>query len=272
MPVTERWSRLATRVLAPNAGPMTLDGTNTYVLRVPGSDGVVIVDPGPSIAEHQEALRAVGRVELILLTHHHSDHAESAPEFAAAVGAPVRALDATLCIDAGPLEDGELIDAAGCRIRVVATPGHTRDSVSFLLPDDQPIDAPRGAPGHTAGSVLTGDTILGRGTTVVAAPDGTLADYLASLDVLEALGAALVLPAHGPALPDLAAVASEYRDHRVMRLESVVAALRTAGLPASTAPDTIARVTDLVYPDVDPSIRYAAEASTAAQLAYLAER
>lgn len=263
----ERWSRLAARMLAPNPGPMTLDGTNSFVLREPGSASVVVVDPGPHIPGHLARLAAAGTVELILLTHRHADHSEAAAPFAAMTGAPVRAKDPDLCRLAPPLADDEVLTAAGVRIRVLATPGHTADSVSFVLPDDRRANGV----GDDGGSVLTGDTILGRGTTVIAPPDGTLADYLDSLAALRTLGAALVLPAHGPALPDLAAVCEGYLAHRRDRLRDVTAALTALGVPASTDADTVARVTDAVYPDVDPAIRFAAEASTRAQLHYLTD-
>ena len=136
-------------------------------------------------------------------------------------GAPVRAADPAHCHGAPPLQDGETIRAAGTDIRVLATPGHTSDSLCFHLPQDGP---------H--GSVLTGDTILGSGTTVLDYPDGTLRDYLDSLDRLERLGPATVLPAHGPVLPALDAVARAYRDHRQGRLEQVRAALAALGADA----------------------------------------
>lgn len=261
----ERWTALATRVLAPNPGPMTLDGTNSLVLRAPGAPSTVIVDPGPEDAAHLERLAAFGRVELILLTHHHADHAASVHTFAAATGAPVRAADPRLCVDAPPLEGGEELTAAGCRIRVVATPGHTADSVCFHLAEDTAVD---GAP-LPQGSLLTGDTILGRGTTIIA-DDGSLTDYLASLERLRRLGPALVLPAHGPVLPDLVAICDRYLAHRRERLAEVEAALGSLGIPAAVDDATVARVADVVYPHVDASIRFAAEASARAQLEHLA--
>jgi glyoxylase-like metal-dependent hydrolase (beta-lactamase superfamily II) len=112
--------------------------------------------------------------------------------------------------------------------------------------------------------VLTGDTILGRGTTVIAPPDGSLGAYLASLDLLSGLGSRFVLPAHGPQLPDLAAVAGEYSAHRQQRLDQIRSALAALGPDAG-----VAAVTEAVYVDIDPSVRFAAEHSVAAQLAYL---
>lgn len=249
-------SQLTRYRLAPNPGPMSLDGTNSYVISSAGHAGVAVVDPGPLESTHLQELAAAGRVELVLITHHHPDHTEGSAEFHRLTGAPVRALDPELCFDAPALADGEIIEAGGVRIEVLATPGHTADSVSLHLADD-----------GERGSVLTGDTILGRGTTVISYPDGRLGDYLASMRRLEALGTpgpTTVLPAHGPVLPDLAAIARAYIAHREERLAQIRGALERLGQDAP-----VGAVTDLVYADVDPTVRRAAEISVAAQLDYL---
>ena len=240
----ETTSALTRRILAPNAGPMTLDGTNSYLIAAPDAGSVVVVDPGPLDDAHLAALAATP-VVLVLLTHRHHDHSESRGRFAELTGAPVRAFDPAYCVDGSPLRADEMIEAAGTRIRVVHTPGHTSDSVSFHLPDDGPT-----------GSMLTGDTILGRGTTILDFPDGTLGDYLGSLNTLRAFGPATVLPAHGPVLPDLSAVSDAYRRHREERLEQIRAALAQLGPDAS-----VEAVTDLVYVDAPAGVRFAAEAS-----------
>jgi glyoxylase-like metal-dependent hydrolase (beta-lactamase superfamily II) len=252
-----RSSELTRFRLAPNPGPMSLAGTNSYLIAGPGAAGRVVVDPGPLDGPHLQALAGDGPVELILITHRHADHTAAAARFSGLTGAPVRAADPAHCHGAPPLRDGETIRAAGTDIKVLATPGHTADSLCFHLPQDGP---------H--GSVLTGDTILGSGTTVLDYPDGTLRDYLESLDRLERLGPATVLPAHGPVLPALDAVARAYRDHRQGRLEQIRAALAALGEDAGADADVRA-VTDAVYADVDPSVRRAAELSVAAQLDYL---
>lgn len=261
-------SRLTRRLLAPNAGPMTLDGTNSYLLAAPGAAASVIVDPGPLDEAHLAEL-AAAPVGLILVTHHHVDHTAGSARLAALTGAPVRALDPAYCVGGEPLRDGEHIVASGIDIRVVATPGHTADSVCFLLAGDAPVDAADAG----VGSVLTGDTILGRGSTVIAHPNSTLADYLASLDTLAALGPALVLPGHGPSLPSLLEVCAQYREHRMQRLDEVRAALAVLERELYGAPALdeafVARVTAIVYPNVDQHILPAAEASVRAQLAYL---
>jgi glyoxylase-like metal-dependent hydrolase (beta-lactamase superfamily II) len=232
---------------------MSLDGTNSYLIGAPGSAGVAVVDPGPLDEPHLQALTEAGGVEVVLITHHHIDHTEASARFHDLTGAPVRALDPAFCHGGGPLSDGEELDAAGVRIRVLATPGHTADSVCLHLPEDGP-----------SGSVLTGDTILGRGTTIIAYPDGRLGPYLKSLKRLADLGPATVLPAHGPVLPDLAAICAKYLAHRHERLEQVRAALERLGEDA-----TVQAVTDYVYTDVDASVRGAAESSVAAQLDFL---
>ena len=261
-------SSLAAVRLAPNPGPMSMEGTNSYILRGIGSSASVVVDPGPEHAGHLAALAAES-VELVLVTHRHHDHTEGIDTLHRLTGAPVRALLQEHCRGADPLRDGEWIEAAGLRLQVLATPGHTSDSLCFHLPDDVPPGFPPDGARH--GSMLTGDTILGRGTTVLDAPDGTLGDYLATLDRLAAAPDALVLPAHGPALASLHHVVGKYRAHRLQRLEQVRAAV--AGLRASgTAQPGIAQVTDAVYADVDPSVRRAAEISVAAQLRYLGDR
>jgi glyoxylase-like metal-dependent hydrolase (beta-lactamase superfamily II) len=232
---------------------MTLDGTNSYLLRTSDSRSVVVVDPGPADPGHVEALASAGPVALILVTHRHTDHTGGSGELARLTGAPVRAVDPDFCIGGNPLTDGEQLDVAGLGIRVVATPGHTADSACLVLTAD-----------GVSGSVLTGDTILGRGTTVIAGPDGSLADYLDSLARLRALGPLHVLPGHGPALPDLEAICDGYLAHRHRRLEEVRAALLRLGADATTP-----AITAVVYPGIDPALRPAAEHSVDAHLAYL---
>lgn len=249
----QRSSGLTRFRLAPNPGPMSLDGTNSYIIGTADSGHVAVVDPGPEDEGHLAELAASGVVDVVLITHRHADHTAASARFHELTGAPVRAAAAEYCHGGDPLVDGEVLHAGGVEIRVLATPGHTSDSLCFHLPADGP-----------AGSVLTGDTILGRGTTVLDYPDGRLGDYLASLDRLESLGPATLLPAHGPVLAALDAKCREYREHRHQRLDQIRAALAQLGQDAP-----IAAVTDAVYPDVDHSVRWAAETSVAAQLDYL---
>ncbi len=181
-PVTESASVL----LCNNPGIMTLDGTNTWVLRGPGSDEMVIVDPGPpDDDEHIGKLAELGTISLVLISHKHEDHTGGIDKIVDRTGAVVRSVGSGFLRGlGGPLSDGEVIDAAGgLRITVMATPGHTADSLSFLLDD----------------AVLTADTVLGRGTTVIDDEDGSLTQYLDSLRRLQGgLGHRTVLPGHGP--------------------------------------------------------------------------
>ena len=248
-------------VLAPNPGPMTLDGTNTWVLHDPGTSSALVVDPGPAHEGHLRAVLAAverrgARVREVLLTHGHLDHSEGAEAFALLSGARgVRALDPAHRLGDEGLADGDVVDAEGLEVRVVATPGHTSDSLSFVLPGDA--------------AVLTGDTVLGRGTTVVAHPDGRLGPYLDSLHRLRTLADAAqvstVLPGHGPVLDDALAALDRYLAHRHQRLEQVTAALEAG---ATSPRDVVERV----YADVDPVLWPAAELSVRAQLEYLRDR
>lgn len=258
--MTQRTSSLTRAILAPNPGPMTLDGTNSYLIGRPGA-GTVVVDPGPADDGHIAALVALAAeapIELILITHHHADHTAASERLRRLTGAPVRAVDPAHCHGGEPLVDGEVIEAGGTSIRVIATPGHTADSACFHLPDDGAVG------GAVRGSVITGDTILGRGTTVLIPDDGALANYLRSLETLRDLGPLTVLPAHGPVLADLAAAATSLLAHRRQRLASVRTALETLGADA-----TVQSVADAIYADADPAVRFAVEASVATQLAYL---
>jgi glyoxylase-like metal-dependent hydrolase (beta-lactamase superfamily II) len=252
-------------VLAPNANPMTLDGTNTWVLREPDAGRSVVIDPGPPDPGHLDAVRAAaGEVAVVLLTHHHLDHSEAAREFAESVGCGVRALDPAYRLGDEGLGEGDVVAVDGLEVHVVATPGHTSDSLSFLLPAER--------------VVLTGDTVLGRGTTVVAHPDGRLGAYLDSLDRLHALAeareVAAIWPGHGPVIDDALAVLDHYISHRQERLEQVADAVRLLQSGASDRPSADAtslprQVVEIVYADVDPILWGAAELSVRAQLDYL---
>ncbi|MEW2046078.1 MBL fold metallo-hydrolase [Streptomyces sp. NBC_00377] len=249
----------AVNVLAPNASAMTLDGTNTWIVSEPDSDLAVVIDPGPLDGGHLRAVvdtaeRAGRRVALTLLTHGHPDHAEGAARFAELTGTKVRALDPALRLGEEGLAAGNVITVGGLELRVVPTPGHTADSLCFHLPADR--------------AVLTGDTILGRGTTVVAHPDGRLGDYLDTLRRLRSLtvddGVHTVLPGHGPVLEDAQGAVEFYLAHRAHRLAQVETAVEDG---YRTPAEVVARV----YADVDRSLWPAAELSVRAQLEYLKE-
>jgi glyoxylase-like metal-dependent hydrolase (beta-lactamase superfamily II) len=248
----------ATCLLAPNPSPMTLDGTNTWVIAEPGSSSVVVVDPGPDDEAHlrrvlAEAVAGGRRVARIVLTHGHLDHSAGAARLAELTRAPVQAADPARRLGPEGLADGDVVTTGGCELRVVATPGHSADSVCLLLPADD--------------ALFTGDTVLGRGTTVIA-QDGNLGDYLRTLarlrELAEARQVGTLLPGHGPVLADPLATLDYYLSHRAERLDQV----RSALAAGATTP---AEIVALVYTDVDPSVWPAAEWSVRAQLDYLAE-
>lgn len=243
-------------VLAPNASPWTLDGTNTWLLL--GDGCAIVVDPGPLGGGHRERIleraeEAGARIAGIVLTHGHVDHSEGARELAGQLGIGVRALDPGHRLGSEGLAEGDRITLPGLDVRVIATPGHSSDSVSLV---------------HD-GALLTGDTVLGRGTTLVAWPDGRLGDYLLSLrrlrELAEREGIARVLPGHGPALDDPVGVLTAYLEHRAQRLEQVREAVAAGCV---TATDIVERV----YADVPREVWPAAEQTVRAQLDYLAEQ
>ena len=246
------------RVLAPNPGPMTLDGTNTWVLGSAGAP-TIVVDPGPLDEGHlRDVADQAGRVGVTVLTHRHADHSEGLARFAELTGAGVRAADPAYAIRAddcdGQLTDGQQLAAGSLQLTVLTTPGHTSDSTSLLI---------TGAEGAW---LLTGDMVLGRGTTVITHPDGDLGAYLDSLELMLAVvrdhQVTAILPGHGPVVNDPVGVLTAYREHRLERLEQVREAIR---LGDETAAEVVARV----YADVDRSVWPAAEQSVRAQLDYL---
>jgi glyoxylase-like metal-dependent hydrolase (beta-lactamase superfamily II) len=238
---------------------MTLDGTNTWLIAEPGATTAIVVDPGPLDESHLQRIRDQAdqsgrRIALIVLTHRHIDHSEAAGRLAGLTGAPVRAVDPEQRLGDEGLAAGDVLTDAGCELRVLATPGHTDDSVCLHLVDD--------------GAVLTGDTVLGRGTTVIAR-DGSLDDYLGSLGRLRALAdetdLRTLLPGHGPLLASPAAVLDYYLAHRAERLDEVRAAL-------AAGDTTPAQIVERVYADVDRVLWPPARESVRAQLTYLADR
>ena len=249
-------SASATCILAPNASPWTLDGTNTWLLR--GADEAIVIDPGPSDPAHLRAIEEAAerhgvRLALVVLTHGHIDHAEAARTFAERHRIAVRALDPAHRLGAEGLAEGDVIEHPGLSVRVIATPGHSSDSVSLV---------------HD-GALLTGDTVLGRGTSLVAWPDGRLGDYLLSLARLRELsareGIARILPGHGPLLDDPIGVLTRYLEHREQRLAQVREAV------AAGCADAMA-VVERVYAEVPRAVWPAAEQTVRAQLEYLAEQ
>ena len=254
LPRTAELEPLVTRVLAPNPSPMTLDGTNTYVVGEPGSGQAFLVDPGPDDAAHLSAVEAAladrdARCVAVLVTHHHGDHAEAARPWSARFGAPVAAASAVV---AGPggrlLEPGERLTLAGTTVDVVPTPGHTSDHLAFRL---------------ESGAVLVGDHVLGRGTSVVTHPEGDVVAYLESLRRVHDLGPSALYCGHGPELTeDPGAVLDFYLAHRAYREHQVLDVLARG---AATVDEVVADV----YAEVPRQLWPAAAQSTRATLAKL---
>lgn len=247
----------ASVILCENPGVMELDGTNTWILRAPGCKECVVVDPGP--ARHKKHVKLLAQqpgIALTLITHRHHDHTGAIDVLRKRTGAPTRARLPEHCRDGVPLRDREVIEIAGLRITVLFTPGHSGDSVSFLVELD----------GHRA--MLTGDTILGSGTTVIDPADGSLRDYMGSLNRLIVDGGeAVMLPGHGPDHAHLEPVARYYKAHREERIDQIRAALDAMGVSAHKAKPM--KVVKRVYADVDKKLWPAARMSVKAQLEYL---
>ena len=258
LPVVARLGDTLSRVVAPNPSHMTLDGTNTYVVGEAGSGAAFVVDPGPAGEAHFERVR-VALEELdaecsgIVVTHHHLDHSEAALAWGGALDAPVAASTREV---AGPegwvLAGGDVLSAGGMTLTAVPTPGHSADHLCFRLPD---------------GGLLSGDHILGRGTSVVAWPEGDLAAYLESLRRVLDLGPHALFPGHGPELlDDPESVITYYLAHRSWRERQVRAALEEDETLAGRPGELVARI----YAEVDPVLWPAAEMSTRACLVKLA--
>lgn len=239
------------RFLAPNPSPMTLDGTNTYLLT--GGGRAVVIDPGPREPEHRaRILAAIGaqdvEVTAVLVTHRHDDHAAGASSLAATLACPVRAADPRLDTTGVPLADGQRFEVGDRALSVVATPGHTTDHLAFRL---------------DSGSLLSGDHVLGRGTSVVAHPDGDLAAYLRSLRRVLDLGPHALHPGHGPSCTDdPAAVVRYYLEHREFRRRQLLAAI-------DGSPRSLEELLERCYPDTPATLRAAARRSLAALIEML---
>lgn len=223
-------------ITAPNPGPFTLDGTRTYLI----GDHIVL-DPGPAIDSHIQAIRAaVPKLRTILITHRHGDHAPAAVPLKRATGARIVAPRGVLEETDQIVNDGDSIVG----MDVIGTPGHTAEHVCYMTAD---------------GDLFTGDTILGFGTTAIFPPDGNMADYLASLRKLRAHNPLRIFPAHGPTRDDAVALIDEYVAHRLQREGQVMDAIRNGA-------QTISEMRQAIYPDLDPRLEGGAEVQLTAHL------
>jgi glyoxylase-like metal-dependent hydrolase (beta-lactamase superfamily II) len=259
------------RITAPNPGPFTFRGTNSYIV---GSGQVAVIDPGPDADAHLAALLAATEGEAvshIFVTHTHRDHSSLVPRLKAATGAttvgggPHRLARRLLAgeanrLDAGAdtafvpdltLADEGFVDGDGWRLTAVPTPGHAANHLSFAL----------------AGSNLlfSGDHVMGWSTTVVAPPDGAMADYMASLDRLLARDERRYLPGHGGPVEDARAYVRALRSHRRMREAAILDRL-------AKGDRTILELVAAIYRDTDPRLHGAAALSVLAHLEDLVAR
>lgn len=239
-------------VLADNPSPLTGLGTNTWIVSEEDTHTCMIVDPGPDDTGHLERVmdtcHSIDRhIGAVLLTHEHDDHRAGAARLARMGGVPVLSR-ATSTLPDGSVE----VPGLDFEITVVSLPGHSSDSVGFHLPSE--------------GAILTGDVIFADRPTLITWPDGSLASYLESLEVLEALvrnqGVEMFLPGHGLPMDDPLACIERCRRHRFKRLDQVISAVER-GVPATA--DALVRT---VYGDVDPRLHKAAAQSANAQLRY----
>jgi glyoxylase-like metal-dependent hydrolase (beta-lactamase superfamily II) len=233
------------RVLAPNPGPYTLEGTNTWIV---GNEPAIVIDPGPDIPEHlADVAREAGRVGAVLVTHDHPDHAPGAIPFAQMVGAPVHAFRLA---GAERLRAGQRVRAGGLDLKAVHTPGHTSDHMAFFEPG--------------SGALFTGDAVVGRGTSFIDPPDGDLVQYLRSLKRMVELEPRIIYPGHGPVVVRAREKLLEYLAHRDEREAQVLAAL--AG-----GPRTIAEMVEVIYADHPKDVHPLAARSVLAHLLKLAD-
>jgi glyoxylase-like metal-dependent hydrolase (beta-lactamase superfamily II) len=218
------------RVLAPNPGVYTLEGTNTWIV---GSGPSIVIDPGPEIPEHlEEVAREAGPVAAVVVTHDHPDHAPGAAELARRVGAPLLAFRLA---GAERLRDRQPIRAGEVELTALHTPGHTSDHVAFFE--------------RESGSLFTGDAVVGRGTSFIDPPDGDLVRYLRSLKRMLDLDLHTIYPGHGPVVLRGKAKLEEYLVHREEREGEVLTALLEG---ARTIPELVATIYAGYSPDIHP--------------------
>lgn len=245
------------RVVAPNPGPMTGSGTNTYVLASDFEHGdITLIDPGPAIGDHIDTLLSLfgERIRTIVVTHTHSDHSPAAARLVAETGA--RVYGATPAADAAfqdetfkadvELEDDQLLEFDGARLRAIHTPGHVNNHYCFLVEND--------------GIVLTGDHLMNGSTVVIIPPAGVMKDYIESLEKLKNYNISQFGPGHGDLMQQPLEIIDWTVQHRLTREAKVVEKLSAIG------PSSLEQLTPAVYDDVDESLHFMASMSLWAHL------
>jgi glyoxylase-like metal-dependent hydrolase (beta-lactamase superfamily II) len=239
---------------ANNPGLLSLTGTNTWILAGRAPSETIVIDPGPPLEDHLSAIRAHGRPVAIVLTHQHLDHSEAAPALAAEFGCTVYAALEELTVGTRSLVEADVIDAAGWQLSVIATPGHTADSVCLVID----------------GALFTGDTLLGGSTTIIAPPSGSLADYFATMKRLGQFIETPGFPGHGPSFSSVGAWATHNADYREQRLAELVGTYRR--LSDQTSTPSLGAIASATYGVDGAAVPDYVEAMTAAQLAFLGDR
>jgi glyoxylase-like metal-dependent hydrolase (beta-lactamase superfamily II) len=249
------------RIVANNPGPFTYKGTGTYVI---GEGEVAVIDPGPDLAEHIDALNASladEQVTHILVTHTHRDHSPAAQALKEATGAPTYGFGPHAGGRRGEagaeeggdwdfvpdivVKDGDAIAGGNWRVEAVHTPGHTSNHLCFAWPD--------------AGILFSGDHVMGWSTSVIAPPDGDMASYMASLDKLLGRGDSIYWPTHGPAITDPARHVRAFIAHRREREAGIIDCLKSGC-------ETIEAIVGRLYVGLNPSLHRAASRSVLAHL------
>ncbi len=267
----ETLSPLIRRVVARNPSPFTFKGTGTYIV---GRGSVAVIDPGPALPEHIDALLAAlagETVSHILVTHTHLDHSPAAAALKRATGAPTLGFGphgtnqhgATRSEGAGgeegadrdfvpdlALRDGDVVEGKGWRMAAVHTPGHTSNHLCFALEDEKVL--------------FSGDHVMGWSTSVIAPPDGDMAAYLRALDKLLVRDDAVYWPTHGPAIPDPKTHVRAFIAHRRERADAILRRL-------AAGDETVPALVDAIYLGLDPRLRGAAGRSVLSHLIALIE-